>query len=58
MRLAIAAVVPIVLVVHFFDNAGQLKKLQVGPELLSFTCGYSAKLVIDIFSKLVEKARR
>jgi hypothetical protein len=58
IRLLLAVVVPIVLVVLFFDNQGAPRKLSLTPELLSFICGYSSKLVIDIFNKLVEKASK
>lgn len=54
-RLAMAVVVPIVLVTIFFHADGSLKQIGVTPELLSFICGYSAKLVVDLFNKIVEK---
>ena len=54
-RTALAVIVPIVLVSLFFSEDGKVRKLEVTPELLSFACGYSAKLVIDLCSKVVEK---
>ncbi|MCR8655832.1 DUF2304 family protein [Paenibacillus endoradicis] len=58
IRLMLAIVVPIVLVVIFFKPDGTLGDFSVSPELLSFVCGYSAKIVIDIFNKLVEKVSK
>ena len=56
VRLLMAVVVPIVIVTIFFTAEGKAKDLTLSPELLSFACGYSAKLVIDLFNKIVEKA--
>jgi hypothetical protein len=58
-RLFLALAVPVVLVGMFLDGDGNLKtELEATPELLSFGCGYSAKLVVDVFNKLVEKASK
>ena len=56
IRLSLAIVVPIILVVLFFNPDGTIGELTITPELMSFACGYSAKLVVDIFNKIVEKA--
>jgi len=58
VRLSLAIVVPIVLVILFFNESGEIKKLSLSPEILSFSCGYSAKLVIGIFNKIVEKGTK
>jgi len=58
LRLFLAIVVPIVLVVLFFNPDGSTKKLTVNVELLSFVCGYSAKLVVDLLAKIVEKGSK
>jgi len=58
IRLALAIVVPIVLVVLFFEKNGTVKKLSFSPEVLSFVCGYSSKVVISLFNKIVEKATK
>jgi len=58
LRLLLAIVVPILLVVLFFNSDGSLKKLTVNVELLSFACGYSAKLVVDLLAKIVEKGSK
>ena len=42
----------------FFTEKGEIAKVRMSPELLSFACGYSAKLVMDIFNKLVEKGSK
>ena len=55
VRLLVAIVMPVVIVILFFTEEGQAK-IKLTPELLSFACGYSAKLVIDILNKIVEKA--
>lgn len=55
LRLSLAIVVPIVLVVLFFTEEGTIGEVTLSPEILSFLTGYSAKLVTDLFSKLVEK---
>ena len=56
LRLSLAIVVPLVLVILFFDSEGAIKNIEMSPEILSFACGYSSKLVIDILNKIVEKA--
>lgn len=56
IRLSLAIIVPIILVVLFFKPDGTVGEVTITPELTSFACGYSAKLVLDIFNKLVEKA--
>lgn len=58
IRFALAIVVPIILVVLFFNETGTLKDVTVSPELLSFGCGYSAKLVVELFNKIVEKGSK
>ncbi len=58
IRFFLAIVVPIILVVLFFNESGSLKEVTVSPELLSFGCGYSAKLVIELFNKIVEKGSK
>ena len=58
IRLSLAIVVPIVIVVLFFDNKGNVRKISFTPEVLSFICGYSSKVVIGIFNKIVEKATK
>lgn len=58
IRFSLAIVVPIILVVLFFNENGTLKEVTVSPELLSFGCGYSAKLVVDLFNKIVEKGSK
>ena len=58
VRLSLAIIVTIVLVVLFFDSKGQVKDVSVSPELLSFCCGYSAKLVVGLFNKLVDKGSK
>jgi hypothetical protein len=55
VRLVISIVVPVVLVILFFAHDGSIKSLKITPELLSFGCGYSAKLVIDILNKIIQK---
>lgn len=55
IRLSLAIIVPIILVVLFFKPDGTVGEVTITPELTSFACGYSAKLVLDIFNKLVEK---
>lgn len=56
IRLSLAIIVPIILVVLFFKPDGTVGEVTITPELTSFACGYSSKLVLDIFNKLVEKA--
>lgn len=58
IRFSLAIVVPIILVVLFFNESGNLKEVTVSPELLSFGCGYSAKLVVELFNKIVEKGSK
>jgi hypothetical protein len=58
VRFFLAMLVPIVLVSLFFYEDGTLRKASVSPELLSFACGYSAKLVIDVCNKVVEKVEK
>jgi hypothetical protein len=58
IRFSLAIVVPIILVVLFFNETGNLKEVTVSPELLSFGCGYSAKLVVELFNKIVEKGSK
>jgi hypothetical protein len=61
IRLFLAVVVPIVLVALFFGNVTNDPKTNTGglsrsSEILSFACGYSAKVVVIFFNKIVEKA--
>lgn len=58
IRFSLAIVVPIILVVLFFNEAGKPKGVSLSPELLSFGCGYSAKLVMELFNKIVEKGSK
>src|SRR5712692_4962729 len=58
IRLSMAVVVPIVLVVLFFTKEGEIGRVKLSPEIMSFACGYSAKLVIDLFAKIVEKCSK
>jgi hypothetical protein len=57
LRFVLAIFVPVILVILIFNPDGTHKEIFISPELLSFACGYSAKLVIDLLSKLVEKAQ-
>ncbi|WP_262636512.1 hypothetical protein [Vibrio alginolyticus] len=58
IQLTLAVLVPIILVSLFFDGDGKLSELSLSPELLSFVCGYSSKLVIDTMNKVVEKVTK
>ena len=58
IRILLAIVVPILLVSLFFTSDGQLADVTISPELIAFACGYSAKLVVEILNKIVEKASR
>ncbi len=58
IRLVLAIIVPIVLVALFFKPDGTIGEPTVTPELLSFGMGFSAKLAIDIFNKVVEKVSK
>src|SRR5262249_49778918 len=59
IRILLAVLVPILLVVLLFKPDGTRKELSVlSPEVLSFVCGYSAKLVIELLAKLVEKGSK
>lgn len=58
VRLSLSIIVPIVLVILFFDKKGNIKEMSISPELLSFCCGYSAKLVIGLFNKMIEKGSK
>lgn len=55
IRILLAILVPIILVALLFSNNGELLEFKVTPELISFICGYSAKLVVELLNKLVEK---
>lgn len=55
VRIIVSIIVPILLVVLFFSSDGAIKSLRITPELLSFGCGYSSKLVIDILNKIIQK---
>ena len=58
IRILLAIVVPILLVSLFFTSDGKLAEVTISPELLAFACGYSAKLVVEILSKIVEKGSK
>lgn len=58
IRLFYATIVPVVLVALFFKKEGEVNIIKISPELLSFGCGYSAKLVVDIFNKIVDKVSK
>jgi len=45
-------------VVLFFTKEGTIADVKISPELLSFGCGYSAKLVVDLFNNIVEKGSK
>lgn len=45
IRLTLAVLVPIILVVLFFKVDGTLGEATLSPELISFVCGYSSRLV-------------
>lgn len=58
IRLFYATIVPVVLVALFFNKEGEVSNMKISPELLSFGCGYSSKLVVDIFNKVVDKVSK
>ncbi|WP_420266187.1 hypothetical protein [Candidatus Magnetominusculus dajiuhuensis] len=59
IRLPLAIIAPIILVVLLFNPDGTIiEKIKPTPELLSFLCGYSAKLIMDVLNKLVEKVTK
>ncbi|WP_291585549.1 hypothetical protein [Comamonas sp. UBA7528] len=58
IRILLAMVVPVVLVALFFSPDGEINAAKLSPELLAFACGYSAKLVVDLFNKIVEKCSK
>ena len=58
VRILLAIFVPIILVSLFFTSDGKLADVTLSPELLAFSCGYSAKLVVDILNKIVEKGSK
>lgn len=58
VRVLLAIVVPIVLVSLFFTPEGGFNTVRLTPEILAFACGYSAKLVVDLFNKIVEKCSK
>ena len=58
VRVLLAIVVPIILVSLFFTSDGKLADVTFSPELLAFSCGFSAKLVVDILNKIVEKGSK
>ncbi len=56
-RFALAAVVPVVLVLILFDKDGKMKKFaDEEGQLISFACGYSANVAFALLNKIVEKA--
>lgn len=55
IRILLAILVPILLVSLFFTSDGKLSEVKISPELLAFSCGYSAKLVVETLNKVVEK---
>lgn len=50
-----AVVVPPVIVVLFFEADETLREFKLSPELLSFLCGYSLKVILDLLAKVIEK---
>lgn len=58
VRVLLAIVVPVILVSLFFSSDGKLANVTLSPEMLAFSCGYSAKLVVQILNKIVEKGSR
>ncbi|WFD09180.1 hypothetical protein [Tepidibacter hydrothermalis] len=57
IRFLFAIIIPIILIQLIFES-GKVREANITPELISFTCGYSSKLVIDILNKLVEKGSK
>lgn len=55
VRILLAILVPIVLVALLFSDNGELVEFKITPEIISFACGYSANLVVEIMNKFVEK---
>lgn len=58
LRVGLAIIVPVILVVVFFNESGATREDSIAPELLSFACGYSVKLVVELFNKIVEKGSK
>lgn len=58
LRVGLAVIVPVILVVLFFNENGTTREESIAPELLSFACGYSVKLVVELFNKIVEKGSK
>ncbi len=54
----LAIVVPIVLLMLFSDGKTFQLSLRQDGQIVSFACGYSAKLAIDVLNKLVDKASK
>lgn len=50
-----AVVVPPVIVILFFEPDGSMRDFKPSPELLSFLCGYSLKVIMDLLAKVIEK---
>lgn len=57
-RAGLAIIVSVILVVLLFNESGTTRKDSIAPELLSFACGYSVKLVVELFNKIVEKGSK
>ncbi|MFC1835533.1 hypothetical protein ACFL2Q_12475 [Thermodesulfobacteriota bacterium] len=61
VRIAIAIIVPTIIVVVTFKKDGQALKFQEiakSPDLWSFLCGYSCNIVIQGLNKVVEKVSK
>ncbi len=58
IRILLAIVVPILLVALFFTSDGEIADVKISPEIIAFACGYSAKLVVEVLNKIVEKASK
>lgn len=58
IRVGLAVIVPVILVVLFFNEDGTTRQESIAPEILSFACGYSVKLVVELFNKIVEKGSK
>lgn len=54
IRVLLAVFIPTVLVELFFASEGNILSV----EFLAFVCGYSAKLVFDLLSKILEKCSK
>lgn len=57
-RFVISVLVPGIIIALFVTEDGQLRQLNFSPDLISFACGYSTKLVVQLFNKIVEKGSK